>query len=263
MPQGTLTVVGTGYRVAGQATRETCAVVEAADRLLYLVSDPATAHWLRSLNPGAQSLHDCYRDGRDGLASSQEMVERILAPLHEGLSVCAAFYGHPAIFMHPPHEAMRRARLEGFGARMLPAVSSVDCLFADLGVDPATDGYRLFEATDFLVRRRTLDLCVPLVLLQVGAVANIQYRSDLGPNPVGLRVLTEVLLDRYPADHEVVLYEIGQFPPWDPLIRRVPLAGLTAAPVSVVSTLFVPRAAVAPPDPGLVERLRGVQHRPA
>ena len=258
MAEGTLTVVGTGYRVAGQATRETCTVIESADRLFYLVSDPATAHWLRSLNPRAQSLHDCYHEGRDGVSSSHEMVDRILTPLREGLTVCAAFYGHPAIFMHPPREAMRRAHLEGFGARMLPAVSSIDCLFADLGVDPATEGYQLYEATDFLVRRRAFDASIPLVLLQVGAVGNVQYRSDVGPNLAGLRVLVEALQQRYPATHQVVLYEIAQLLPWDSLIRRIPLSGLPEAPVSVVSTLFVPPAAFAQADPAMLERLGGL-----
>lgn len=258
MTSGRLTVVGTGYRVAGQATRETCTVIESADRLFYLVSDPATAHWLRSLNATAQSLHDCYQEGRDGAASSHEMVERILVPLREGLTVCAAFYGHPAIFMHPPREAMRRARLEGFGARMLPAVSSIDCLFADLDVDPATEGYQLYEATDFLARQRPFDAAIPLVLLQVGAVGNVQYRSDVAPNRAGLRVLVETLQHHYPASHQVVLYEIAQLLPWDSLIRRVALSGLLEAPVSVVSTLFVPPAALAQADPAMLERLGGL-----
>jgi hypothetical protein len=34
---------------------------------------------------------------------------------------------------------------------MLPAISAEDCLFADLGVDPADHGCPSYEATDFLV----------------------------------------------------------------------------------------------------------------
>jgi len=35
---------------------------------------------------------------------------------------------------------------------MLPAISSEDCLYADLGVDPATTGNASYDATDFLLR---------------------------------------------------------------------------------------------------------------
>ena len=65
------------------------------------------------------------------------IVGDILDAVRGGASVCAAFYGHPGIFVTPSHDAVRRARAEGYPARMLPAVSAVDCLFADLGVDPA------------------------------------------------------------------------------------------------------------------------------
>ncbi len=248
MTTAALTVVGTGYRVAGQTTPETCTALQSADRVFYLVSDPATSHWLRSVNPSAQSLHDCYQEDLGGLAASEEMVERILAPLRQGQSVCAAFYGHPAIFMHPPHEALRRARLEGFDARMLPAVSSVDCLFADLGVDPSLEGYQIYEATDFLVRRRVFDASIPLILLQVGAVGVVRFGSNAGPNLEGLRLLVEALGRHYAPDHGTILYQIAQLPPWEPMVREVPLSCLMEAPVSVVSTLFVPAAAPARPD---------------
>lgn len=235
-----LTLVGTGYRLGAHVTPEAQASMVAADRLFYLISAPGAGHLLRSLNPRAESLHDCYREGRDGVEASEEMVERILSPLREGLDVCAAFSGHPAVFMHVPHECLRRGRREGLHVRMLPAVSVVDCLFADLEIDPAREGCQLFEATDLLVRRRTFDPSVPLILLQAGALGVVSYQSSVAPNRPGLRLLTEALLRHYASDHEVVVYEIDVLPPWDPLIRRVPLGLLAEAPVTVVSTLFLP-----------------------
>jgi precorrin-3B methylase len=57
--RGSLTVVGTGYRVAGQVTPEARACVERADRVLYLMTDTATSGWIRALRPDAESLHRC------------------------------------------------------------------------------------------------------------------------------------------------------------------------------------------------------------
>ena len=233
-------VVGTGYNLAGHVTPETRAAIEQADRVFYLLTDPATPTWLKGVNPAAESLHDCYREGQAGAAASAEMVERILTPVREGLRVCAAFYGHPAILVRPAHDSMRRARAEGYRARMLPAVSFLDCLFADLGIDPGVRGCQLFDATDFLVRRRRFDPETPLVLLQPGAIGVTAYREGGAARPEALPILVEVLRRSYPADHEVVLYEMPQLPILDPDIRSVPLAALADAGMAVNATLFVP-----------------------
>ena len=75
-------------------------------------------------------------EGRSRLDTYQDMVDRILACVREGSDVCVAFYGHPGVFVYPSHEAIKRARIEGYKATMLPGISAEDCLFADLGIDP-------------------------------------------------------------------------------------------------------------------------------
>jgi uncharacterized protein YabN with tetrapyrrole methylase and pyrophosphatase domain len=251
-----LTLVGTGYRVAGQVTPETRGTIEAADRLFFLVTDPATSAWLRELNPRAESLHGSYREGEDGAAAARRMAERIVEPLRHGLTVCAAFSGHPAVLVHAARMAAELARAEGFAVAMLPAVSCEDCLFADLGVDPAVPGRLLFDATDFLLRPRDVDSTAALVLLQAGAVGLRDFRSGRAPNRQGLRLLAEALRRRYPADHPVVLYEAGTLPPFDPSIVRVPLGELGEAPASVVTTLYVPPLPMPPIDEERARRLR-------
>ena len=259
-----LTLVGTGYRVAGQVTPETRVTMETADVLFYLVTDPATGAWLRTLNPRATSLQDCYREGEDGAVAARRMAERMVAPLREGgpegrpdgSSVCAAFSGHPAVLVHAARLAAEQARAEGFAVSMLPAISCEDCLFAELGVDPAVPGRVLFDATDFLLRPRDFDTTAALVLLQVGAVGLRDYRSGREPNRDGMRVLAETLRRWYPAEHPVVLYEAGTLPPFDPKVVRVPLAELGEAPASVVSTLYVPPLPLPPIDEERAARLR-------
>lgn len=251
-----LTLVGTGYRVAGQVTPEARSALASADRLLYLVTDPATSAWLRGLNASARSLHDCYVEGEDGTIAAGRMAERILEPLRHGLSVCAAFSGHPGVLVHASRLAAERARAEGFTVQMLPAVSCEDCLFADLGVDPASPGRVLFDATEFLVRPRTFDPTAALVLLQAGAVGWRRFRQGREPHREGLRVLATALRRWYPPEHPVVLYEAGTLPPFEPTIHRISLDQLGEAPASVVSTLYV--APLPPPaiDAERLQRLR-------
>jgi diphthamide biosynthesis methyltransferase len=253
--RGALTIVGTGYRVSGQITQETLAILESADRLFYLVTDPATSAWLTSVNPRAESLHDCYRIGESGPAAVGRMVERILAPLREESEVCAAFSGHPAVGVPVSHEAVRRARTERYPARLLPAISFEDCLFADLGVDPGGDGRLLFDAGDFLRRAPRIDTSSMLLLIQAGAVGVPGYRDGEEPDRTGLARLSEVLGRLYGADHEAVVYEIPDFPMFDPVAERIRISDLSRAPMTIRSTLYVPPLARAERDPAVAERL--------
>lgn len=241
MTPGALTVVGTGIRIGAQLTPESRAAIDAADELLYVNAEPLGDRWLASLHPRARSLASLYREGVPREQVYEAIVEAILAPVRAGSRVCAAFYGHPGVFVRPSHEAVARARAEGYGARMLPAVSAEDALFADLGVDPALHGCASFDATAFLARPRPVDTTAALVLWQAAAVLepNAVAAGSHGGN---LDVLAARLLELYPAGHEVVLYEASPFPAADALVERLPLGALAEARPTPQATLYVPPA---------------------
>jgi hypothetical protein len=136
---------------------------------------------------------------------------------------------------------------------MLPAVSALDCLFADLGVDPAGWGLLCYESTDFLLRARTPDLAAALVLLQIGAVGTRD--ASQRPQPRTLSLLIERLERFYPPEHEVVVYEASPYPVAAARIERIPLRNLAATSLTPSSTLYVPPAALAVPDPDVAALL--------
>ena len=184
--------------------------------------------FVESLNPNAESLHGLLRGGqaaRAGVRGDDRGDPR--AACARASTVCAAFYGHPGVFVTPSHEAVRRAREEGFPARMLPGISAEDCLFADLGVDPSRHGCQSYEATEFLIYSRRLDPTAALVLWQIGTVGRDVAANETQAS--GLPVLVERLLADYPATHEVTVYEAAPYPGFEPLIRTVPLSELSEA----------------------------------
>jgi uncharacterized protein YabN with tetrapyrrole methylase and pyrophosphatase domain len=250
---GSLTVVGTGIRMGLHLTPETRAVIDAADEFLHLAADPLAEVWLEGLHPKAASLASEYNVGEPREAIYERIVERMLAPVRNGLRVTAAFYGHPGIYVRPSHEAIRRAVSEGYDARMLPAVSAEDCLFADLNVDPATTGCASYDATDFLLRRPPVDSAGALVLWQITVIGD---RNAVGePRLANLDVLVERLVEHYPAEHEVVVYEASPFPVGAPMIERVALGELSKASLTPLSTLYVPPAGVREFDAAMAERI--------
>ena len=254
MKQGSLIVVGTGIQFAGQLTIEARAHITQAEKVLFLVFDPIAADWIKDINPSAESLYACYQQGESRMIAYEGMIERILCEVRKGLGVCAAFYGHPGVFVYPSHEAIKQARLEGYGAKMLPGISAEDCLFADLGVDPARTGCQSFEATDFLIHKRKFDTGCALILWQIGCIADPTF--SLEPYGTrGLHVLAEYLCQYYDGTHPAVVYEAAEYPIFDPSIENVPLAKLPEAQISPISTLYVAPQTQAPLDEEMLERL--------
>jgi len=250
---GSLTVVGTGIQLGTQLTPEARMAITTADVVFLLVAEPVMEAAIRRLNPETRSLQEHYVVGQSRKDAYETMIVEILSHVREGQDVCAAFYGHPGVFVAPSHEAVRRAREAGFRARMLPGISAEDCLFADLGLDPARFGYQCYEATDFLVHRRQIDTTAALVLWQLGTVGNAAAAEEATPS--GLRVLVETLLAHYPSDHEVVVYEASPYPGFDPKIGTVQLGELRPEHVTAMSTLYVPPAEAAELDLTMVDRL--------
>ncbi|MBX3155774.1 MAG: hypothetical protein KF773_07235 [Deltaproteobacteria bacterium] len=251
---GLLVVVGTGIKAVGHMTLDARAWIGAADEVHYVTTDPITEQMIRGLSPGAQSLARFYEVGRARHDTYEAMTQTLLAGARAGRTVCAAFYGHPGVFVWPSHDAIRRARAEGIRAIMEPGVSAEDCLFADLGLDPAVVGCAQYEATDFLVYRRRPDPSAALILWQIGAVGDLAWNPGR-TNADNLRVLVEELVPTYGADHVAVVYEAAQLPTFAPSILHVRLGDLPGAPLTTASTLFVPPRERRAPDPAIVARL--------
>jgi precorrin-6B methylase 1 len=251
-----LIVVGTGIRTTGQLTIETIACMQRAERLFYVVADPVAEEVIRRLCPDrAESLYGLYGEGKPRLQTYQEMVDRILMSVRAGEHTVAAFYGHPGVFAYALHESIRRARAEGYRARMLPGISAEDCLFADLGVDPSQNGCQSYEASDFLLNSRMIDNSAQLILWQAGLVGDWtfhRYAYDTSAMPL----LLEKLLRFYLPMHPVYIYEAASAFGCEPVIRPIMLRQLLTAGITATSTLYIPPARAAVPDPAYLSRVR-------
>lgn len=219
-------------------TAQTWAQIDRAERVLFHVNDPLLSAVLLERRPDAESLHVLYAPDLERCVTYDRMVDRMLAEVRAGRRVCVVLYGHPGVFAFPAHEAIRIARAEGYAAAMYPAVSAEDCLFADLGIDPAEHGCVSVEATDFLIHDRIVDPTMSLILWQIGAIGVALPPCEVSVD--GLYALTEVLLHTYPAEHVVSVYEAAQFSVGTARVQCVGVSELPNAAVGLRSTLFVP-----------------------
>ncbi len=246
--KGQLVVVGTGLRTVGQMTVEAIAWIKRADVVLYVVGDPVAEEMIHSLGKEVISLQTLYSESKRRIDTYDGMVEEILRHVRDGKTVCGVFYGHPGVFVYPSHIAVAQAKAEGFEAVMLPGISAEDCLFADLGVDPATTGCSSYEATDFLFHKRPCDPASSMVLWQIGILGNEGYNQGGQYDTPMMPLLVAKLRMFYPPGHEVSVYEAATQPGCEPIIHRIPLEALVQAPLNAASTLYIPPASTSPED---------------
>lgn len=236
---GSLVVAGFGVRFAGHCTPEARAAITDSDIVYAVSGDMVAQAWLDRLHPNVVSLHSLYGERRARSETYEAMTEAIVAAVRAGQRVCAVFYGHPGVYVYPSHEAIKRLRAEGYPAQMLPGISSEDCLFADLGVDPGQLGCQSYEATDFVIHARRIDPTAALILWQIGVIGDSFLRT--GPaDPRRLQVLADILCEDYQQDHFVTVYEAATLPTTRPKVQVISLVDLPLAKVTQQSTLYVP-----------------------
>lgn len=241
MADGSLIIVGTGIKGIAQCTLEAKGWIETADIVLTLVGDSITEAWIEDIAQRTQSLQECYRQGKSRADVYALMTDRILTEVRKGQTVCAAFYGHPGMFVRPAHTSIMKARQEGFDARMLPGISALDSLFADLGFDPAEAGLQTYSAVDFFLRAPNIEPSCGLVLWQIGVFGEQSHTTPAHSN-APLQQLVTALSDSFAPDHEVILYQAAIYAIGAPSIRACALKDLPHMKLTQESTLYIPPA---------------------
>lgn len=234
---GQLVVVGSGIQLGRHISQRCESEIRLADVVMCLV-DPFALTVIRELRPDVIQLGEHYADGKDRRLTYAEIDAAIMAQVRAGKRVCAVFYGHPGVFADVPHRVVRRAREEGFDARMEPGISAEACLYADLGVDPGRRGVQSLEATAFLCQERQLDTAGLVLLWQVALTGDLTC-TRREADSAQLQRLVDKLRRWYPADHEVILYEAAQLPVQAPRIDRLRLCDLPDARYQEFTTLVI------------------------
>ena len=239
MKQGSLIIVGSGIKSVGHLTIETQGWIQYSDIVLYCVADPATEIWIKENSRHSIDLYQFYGNEKRRLDTYHDMVDEMLKYVRQGKDVCGVFYGHPGVFVYPSHHAVKIAREEGYKAAILPAISALDCLYADIGVDPSSKGSQTVEATDLLLRRRRLNTDGHVVVWQIGCVGDLGFNFS-GYDNRNLNILVDYLESFYDRNHEVVHYQGSQYPMCPSTVERMPLRELRKAGVTGISTLYIP-----------------------
>ncbi len=235
-----LSVLGLGLRCPEQASHRCMEALRQADRVFLISDNLEKQDWLRQLNPNFYNLMTHYALGKPRRDTYQEMADQVLACLHDGGNAALVSYGHPLVFCDPSRLAIEQTAQSGFQVEILPGVSSIDCLLADLRVDAHQYGLQIYEGHDLLLHAVAVDARCSQIIFQVPSLGDNTGGWVAGRFRGFIRALAEKLAQTFGEDHEVVLYFGSNSPDRPTRADRCRLKELHLVEMVSEYTLWVP-----------------------
>ncbi|WP_256558426.1 SAM-dependent methyltransferase [Salinilacihabitans rarus] len=237
-------VVGTGMVGTRQLTREVELAFESSSEVYLLDHQPEIMRrHLDSFDAEVTDLRELYDEGGLRENSYEAMAETVLdAAEASDEPVTLALYGHPFVFVSPSRWIVEKAPERGLCVEKRPGVSSMDCLYADLPLDPAANGVQMYEATDLLLHEYDLEPRAPAMIWQIGIVETLRY-TEADHRPERFSRIRRYLQRFYPDDHEVHLLQTATYPFTESRRLTFALSEFEAMSdeINAVQTLYVPR----------------------
>ncbi|CAE6483608.1 unnamed protein product [Rhizoctonia solani] len=256
--QGSLIIAGSGIASICHITLETVSLMETAEKIFYLVTDPITEAYIQEKNNNTVNLCKYYNKTKQRYQSYVEMAEVMLREVRAEHKVLGIFYGHPGFFATPAHRALTLARAEGYAARMIPGISSFDYMLSDLEFEPALYGCTIHDATDLLARDRHLDPSAHNIILQIAAAGVTTLEDE--PENSKLPLLITHLERHFGLDHKVILYSGAVFPLSSTAMVVYTIENLrnpqVAEGISSSSSLYIPPRDIPPINSSMSNKLQ-------
>ena len=239
-----LYIVGLGIMSVRQVTREAEAAMRRSTEILYASDAIGIEDYLRGLGGKVTEVYvSTLREKEDRLSKYNRIAAMVIEAALDHPPVSFAIAGHPMVFVYPTQQILAVADQLGLRVKVLPGISSFDCMIVDLQLDPGSRGVQMFETTGLLLHQRPLYPDVPCFLWQVGAVETRLFTRAKSV-PERFTRLQKHLLKYYPADHKAKVVYSSSHPLADSTILefRIDEMHLHAEQIHPGATLYIPPA---------------------
>lgn len=256
-------IAGLGIRSVAQVTRETEHAFRRCREILFVDGGLATAEWLGTLGPEVTPLYsESYAEAGARRMGYRTMAARVVSAALDHPPVAFAMHGHPMVGASAPQLIVAAAEALDLRVDVLPGISALDSLSADLRFDPVANGLQMFEATDMLLRRRPIQTDLPLILWQVGNVESCLHTARPS-RPERFERLEAYLRTFYPAEHSATAVFSSQHPLAPAAIETFAIGAFQAAAPHLHAgvTVFIPALGQRPiVDAELLGLLESAEH---
>lgn len=236
-------LVGAGIIFPEQLTIESVEILTLCKRIGTNLPEAILDGLPEDLRAKCVSLWSLYQDGRIRTENYMDVFNAIVELTEVDTPIAWLTPGHPVIFDSVSASLLTEGKVRGWNVRVIPAISSIDTMLAELGYDPA-HGMLIHEATGLVRRRIPVTRSIALMLLQpavfdvnVAIIAGDSAGPDLSP-------LRDYLCEFYAAEHRCAFIRSASKLGEQDLVTWTLLRDLASVPYDRVagSTLFVPPA---------------------
>jgi uncharacterized protein YabN with tetrapyrrole methylase and pyrophosphatase domain len=188
------------------------------------------------------SLWPLYQDGRIRAENYHDVTQAALAEIEKACPAAWLTPGHPMVFDSVSRNLLDAAATRNWKVSVVPAISCLDTLLAELQYDPA-GGLVIHDASGLVRRRIPLLPSVALILLQISVFLSNRAHLTLDRGAPDLGPLRDYLLKYFPSTHKCAVVHSSPLVTAPPQITWVALCDLPSVPVeaSAGASLFVPR----------------------
>jgi uncharacterized protein YabN with tetrapyrrole methylase and pyrophosphatase domain len=199
-----IALTGVGIGGFSQTTLETLEAFKRARIIFHLTG------YHRKLQQYCDQVVDLDKDYWTGELDTdvyKRMANKILDEAKKGPGVVMVGDGHPAYYDDVTWDIYRRGRRRGLDVRILPAISSIDSMAANCGLEIHTGGFQIFDATTIVAINQEINPHVDTLIMQIGWFGTSLVFDITHSKKGRFKSFIKYLRRFYPADHPVRVME--------------------------------------------------------
>jgi hypothetical protein len=235
-----LYILGAGVAFPEHLTVETIEILTACGHIYANLPQARLRGLPQDIRVKCKSLWHLYRDGRPRSENYKDTVHAIVAAVTKQRAVAWLVPGHPVVFDSVTQALLQESRKRRWQTRLIPAISCLDTMLAELGYDPSA-GLLIHDATSLVKGKIALMPEAATFLFQPAVFGS--HLTHTSPHYRGqdLKPLRDYLRKFYAADHACAFVRSAATRDGGPETTWVKLADLAATPFAAVagSTLYL------------------------
>jgi len=235
-------IVGMGIRGVSQITPETERILRQSTEVFYMDPRPVVSEYLKRINHNSHNLFKLYKESRKAYDVYEEFSSLVVDRALKKPGACYATYGHPIIFDTITQLILQKASSKRLKVQILPSLSALDTVLADLRLPILDQGLQIFEANRLVLFRQKIDSSVPCLVFGVGSFGSVIITLKRRNTAQRYLLLQKYLLKFYPRKHPLHLVESSLHPDMPSRITRTELNLLVRMynRINYNTTIYIP-----------------------
>ncbi len=199
-----IALTGVGIGGFSQTTLETLDAFKRARIIFHLTSYHRK---LQQYCDQVVNLDKQYWTGEVDTDIYERMANTILDEAKNGPGVVMVGDGHPAYYDDVTWDIYRRGKRRGLNVKILPAISSIDSMAANCGLEIHTGGFQIFDATTIMALNQEINPHIDTLIMQIGWFGTSLVFDITSSKKGRFKPFIKYLRRFYPQDHPVRVME--------------------------------------------------------